>query len=63
VIDPVLTPGNGFHLGPDGQWKPEKIPQDVLDTAVFSGYLTINGYRCSVFETPEKDFDIITYEY
>lgn len=55
VTDPVLTPGVGFHLGPDGQWKPEKIPQDVLKTAEFSGYLTIKGYRCSVFETPEKD--------
>jgi hypothetical protein len=54
MVDPILTPGNGFHLGPDGQWKPEKIPEDVLNTAKFSGYLTIKGYRCSVFETPDK---------
>ena len=48
-----MTPGNGFHLGPDGQWKPEKIPEDVLKIAEFSGYLTIKGYRCSVFESKD----------
>src|SRR5512135_636017 len=51
----ILQPGVAFRLQPDGQWKPEKIPPDVLKSAKFSGYLTIQGYRCTVFETPDKN--------
>jgi hypothetical protein len=50
-----LSPGFGFKLQPDGSWKVSKIPGDVIDSAEFSGFLTIKGYRCSVFETPDKD--------
>ena len=50
-----LQPGVAFRLQPDGQWKPEKLPPEVLKEAKFSGYLTIQGYRCSVFETPDKN--------
>jgi hypothetical protein len=53
--DVKLTPGNGFHLGPDGQWKVEKIPDVVLKNAQFSGYLTIQGHRSTVFDTPDGD--------
>lgn len=49
---PSLTPGVGFHLDPQGQWEVKEIPPDVLNGAEFSGYLTIHGYRASVFETP-----------
>ena len=51
---PNLSPGIGFHLQPDGSWKAEKIPQEALDTAKFSGYLTIMGYRCSVFDSKDS---------
>ena len=50
-----LQPGVAFRLQPDGQWKPEKIPPEVLKEAKFSGYLTIQGYRCTVFETPDQN--------
>lgn len=50
-----LTPGLGFHLGENGQWVVEEIPEDVLATARFSGFLTIHGYKCTVFETPSLD--------
>jgi hypothetical protein len=40
-------------LQPDGQWKPEQIPPEVLRNSKFSGYLTINGYRSSVFDTED----------
>jgi hypothetical protein len=50
-----LQPGVAFHLEPGGQWKPEKIPPAVIEEAKFSGYLTIQGYRCTVFETPDKN--------
>ena len=52
---PKLQPGIGFHLQPDGSWEAEKIPPHVLSEAVFSGYLTIEGYRSTVFETKDKD--------
>lgn len=50
-----LQSGYGFHLQPDGQWEVEKIPEKVLKEAKFSGHLTIEGYRSTVFETPDKD--------
>ena len=53
--DVKLQPGVAFRLQPDGQWKPEKIPPEVLKEAVYSGYLTIQGYRCTVFETPDEN--------
>ncbi|KKL50103.1 hypothetical protein LCGC14_2308850 [marine sediment metagenome] len=51
---PELVPGIGFFLEGDGHWDVREIPQDVLDNAEFSGYLTIRGYSCTVFETPEQ---------
>lgn len=50
---PALTPGVGWQLNPQGQWDPKDIPDAVLSSATFSGYLTIDGYRASVFETPD----------
>jgi hypothetical protein len=52
---PLLSPGYGFHLKENGQWKVEKIPPEVLKTAEFSGYLTVSGYESTVFNTPEGD--------
>jgi len=52
---PGLSPGFGFKLEGDGQWDVQRIPEDVLRTAEFSGEITIKGYPCSVFETPDKD--------
>jgi hypothetical protein len=52
-VEPSLQPGFGFRLQPNGQWRTEKVPSDVVESAVFSGYLTIMGYRCTVFETPD----------
>jgi hypothetical protein len=51
--EPKLSPGIAFRLQPDGSWSPEKLPHNVLDKSEFSGHLTINGYRCSVFEMPD----------
>lgn len=45
-----LSSGIGFHLQPDGRWEPEKVPDHVVENAKFSGFLTIQGYRCVVFE-------------
>ena len=54
--DPTaLTPGAGFHLQADGTWAVEEVPREALDEAEFSGYLTIQGYRCTVFDTPGND--------
>jgi hypothetical protein len=51
--EPKLTPGVAFHLQPDGSWAAENLPHKALDSK-FSGYLTINGYRCSVFEASDQ---------
>lgn len=53
--EPVLQPGLGFHLLADGTWGVEEIPKQVLENNVFSGYLTIEGYRSIVFETPSME--------
>lgn len=50
-----LSPGVGFHLQKDGSWKAEKIPADVLHTAIYSGFLTIEGKKCTVFDTSNKE--------
>ena len=50
---PELSPGTGFILEGDGRWDVQSIPQEVLNTAEFDGYLTIQGYKCSTFITPE----------
>lgn len=50
-----LHHGFGFHLGPDGKWLVEQVPDFVVRTAKFSGYLTVLGYRSAVFETPEGE--------
>lgn len=49
-MDPKLSPGPGFWLGPDGKWVVKDIPHSVLDSAQFSGTLNVLGYRCSVFD-------------
>jgi len=54
-VFPELTPGVGFHLEGDGFWDVQDIPEDVLGTATFSGYLEIQGYPSVVFETPDGD--------
>jgi hypothetical protein len=54
-LDPELVSGYGFHLEGDGKWDVQQIPQYVVDNAKFSGYLTIQGYACSVFEMPDGD--------
>lgn len=50
---PKLTPGIGFHLEGDGQWDVQEIPDWVFEDAEFFGYLTVQGYACSIFETSE----------
>lgn len=52
--EPSLQPGVGFHLEPSGSWKAKEIPPEVVKDAKFSGYLTIEGYRSTVFETKDK---------
>lgn len=52
---PQLSPGIGFILEGDGKWDVQKIPPEVIKSAEFSGYLTIQGYKCSVFITPEGE--------
>lgn len=52
--EPRLSPGKGFFLGPDGRWNVKDIPSKVVEEAEFSGYLTIQGYNCMVFEMPDK---------
>jgi hypothetical protein len=49
-----LSPGIGFHLQ-DGKWKPEPISSQVIKNAEFSGFLTINGFRSTVFETADGE--------
>lgn len=53
--EPGLTEGVGFFLDPSGQWDVKDIPPDVVQEAEFSGYLTIHGYNCMVFEMPNGD--------
>lgn len=50
-----LSPGNAFHLQPSGSWKVEKIPSSILESALPSAFLTIQGIRSTIFETPEGD--------
>lgn len=52
---PKPAPGVAFHLEGDGHWDVQKIPDDVFKTLEFSGELSIRGFRCSVFETPDGD--------
>ncbi len=50
---PHLSPGVAFHLSPQGKWEAVELPEDAVKEGEFSGFLTIEGYRCSVFETPD----------
>jgi hypothetical protein len=50
-----LQPGVAFHLTESGQWKAEEVPERVLGDASVSGHITIQGFRCTVFETSDKD--------
>jgi hypothetical protein len=50
-----LSPGQAFKLQPDGKWEASDLPTSVIESARFSGYLTIQGRRCVVFETPDLD--------
>jgi hypothetical protein len=52
--EPGLTPGKGFFLESNGNWGVKDIPGNVVQEARFSGYLTINGYNCAVFEMPNE---------
>lgn len=52
---PQLAPGIGFVLEGDGRWDVQTIPSKVVDSAEFNGYLTIQGYKCAVFITPEGE--------
>ncbi len=51
-----LTPGVGFHLGPEGYWKAEEIPSEAIQSATPSGLLTIEGQRCTVFDTKDGEW-------
>lgn len=53
--EPGLSEGSGFFLKPDGQWDIIDLPPDAVEEAAFSGYLTIQGYNCTVFEMPNGD--------
>jgi hypothetical protein len=53
--EPSLAPGYGFYLDASGQWVVKEIPEEVLKEAKHSGYLKIQGYKCTVFETPSKE--------
>jgi hypothetical protein len=53
--EPRLTAGLGFFLGPNGKWNVKNIPQKTVDESEFSGYLTIQGYNCMVFEDPQGE--------
>src|SRR5690606_6031074 len=50
--EPGLSSGKGFFLEPGGRWAIKDIPEDVVEEAQFSGYLTIQGYNSVVFEMP-----------
>lgn len=53
--DPELVPGIAFFLEGDGHWDVKEMPDWVLDVAEYSGDLTIQGYDCAVFVTPEGE--------
>lgn len=53
--EPGLSEGVGFFLKPDGQWDVKEIPPKVVQEAEFSGYLTIHGFNCMVFEMPNGE--------
>lgn len=53
--EPGLSIGSGFFLKPDGQWDIIDLPTKVVEEAAFSGYITIQGYSCTVFEMPNGD--------
>lgn len=50
--EPRLTEGVGFFLSPKGDWNVQELPSKVVEEAEFSGYLTIQGYKCMVFDMP-----------
>lgn len=54
--DARLQEGPAFHLKPDGTWGVEDVPPVVTQKARFSGFLTINGYRCMVFELEGQEW-------
>lgn len=53
--DPELAPGYGFFLEGDGQWDIKQIPKQIINTAKFDGFLTIKGFKCAVFITPDGE--------
>lgn len=55
TADLKLSPGPAFLLGPDGKWEVSEVPKSVLETAVQSGHLTIDGVRTIVFEDDDKN--------
>lgn len=48
--DMRLQPGPAFSLQPDGIWTVDSVTPVVAQEARFSGFLTILGYVCAVFE-------------
>jgi len=48
-----LAPGYGFVLEGDGKWDIQKIPDNIVESAKFTGYLTIQGFQCAVFEASD----------
>ena len=50
MADPIMNEGIAFKLQDNGEWKPERVPDGLPDSVSISGYLTIDGYRCIVFE-------------
>ncbi len=51
MSDEKLSSGAGYFLNDDGEWEIKNIPNDVLKNSKYSGYLTINGVKCSVFDS------------
>ena len=45
-----LSAGPAFYLQPNGLWTVREVPIEVVQTAHFSGHLTVMGYLCATFE-------------
>jgi hypothetical protein len=51
-----LQVGPAFFLKPDGTWTVQSVSPSVAEKARFSGFLTIEGYKCVVFELNGKQW-------
>jgi len=52
---PMMSDGVAFKLQEDGTWSPEEVPKGLPATVTMSGHLTIDGYRTTIFETPDGE--------